>query len=328
MGRTAFVTGSTGFLGQHLVAALRGQGWRVVGLHVAQADPAPIARLGAWPALGELNDPASLERAIPADVDVVFHLAANTSAWSRNDAQQDRDNIDGTRRVIEAALRARARRLVYTSSISAFGHHPGVRIDESTPSNALDCGMNYHRTKLLAERLVKAAAGRGLPGVILNPCNVIGPGDTRNWTRQYILPACKGTLAGIPPGVATWCHVHDVVQAHLAAVDRGEAGENYLLGGTEASFLELVNTIEAMLEKPPSRRVLSRSTLRVACSLMAIRSWLDGREPPLTIEKYRRAVGTIVCDCSKARRVLGYATRSLPDMLGDTIAWLRAGGML
>ena len=328
MGRTAFVTGSTGFLGLNLVASLRGQGWSVVGLHQPNVDPGALARLGATPMAGDLNNPGSLGRAIPPRVDAVFHLAANTSAWSRNNAAQYHDNVDGTRGLVEAVRRVNVGRFIFTSSISAFGYHDGVRIDETNPSNALRCGMSYNRTKFLAEGIVKEAARQGLPAVILNPCNIIGPGDTHNWTRQYILPVSQGTLPGIPPGRATWCHVRDIVAAHCAAVDHGGVGENYLLGGTEATFLELVNAIQDILGTPRSTRVTLRGIVRIACGLSMIRSLFDGKEPMLTPEKYRRAVGTIICDCTKATRVLGYRTSPTSSMLADTIAWLRAEDMI
>jgi dihydroflavonol-4-reductase len=328
MGRRAFVTGSTGFLGLNLVAALRAQGWDVVGLHVPGVDPTALSRLGAIPVEGDLNDQGSLARSIPSHADAVFHLAANTSAWSRNNEAQYRDNVDGTRRLVEAVRTAHVGRFIFTSSISAFGCHDGVRVDESTPSNALRCGMGYNRTKFLAEGIVKEAARQGLPAIILNPCNILGPGDTHNWTRQYILPVCRGTLPGIPPGRATWCHVQDVVAALCAAVDHGEIGENYLLGGTEASFLEFVNAIEDALGAPRSTRVMPRGIVRVACALSVLKSVFDGQEPALTPEKYRRAVGTIICDCSKARRVLGYQASPLERVVGDTVAWLRAENML
>src|SRR5208283_107830 len=115
--------------------------------------------------------------------------------------------------------------------------------------------MQYHRTKFLAEGLVRDAVKKGLNAVVLNPCNIIGPYDTNNWTRQFIMPIYRGTLPGVPPGKAMWCHVKDIVNAHISAADKGVSGDNYLLGGTEATFLNVVNEIERLLGKPETRRV-------------------------------------------------------------------------
>jgi dihydroflavonol-4-reductase len=197
---------------------------------------------------------------MPKDVDALFHLAGNTTTWSKNAAAQFRDNVQGTEHVIEAALANSAHRLVYTSSISAFGYQPGVRIDESTPSNAPTRGDNYGKSKLMAEQRVKeASAKRELSSVILNPVNIIGPYDYANWSKQLILPISQGTLAVVPPGSASWASVADIVEAHIAAVDTGAAGTNYVLGGVEASFKDVINEIKSILANrshaaPPRRR--------------------------------------------------------------------------
>jgi nucleoside-diphosphate-sugar epimerase len=85
-----------------------------------------------------------------------------------------------------------------------------------------DRGDNYGKTKFLAEqRIRQATAARGLSAVILNPVNVLGPHDRNNWTRQLILPISRGTLHVVPPGVAIWAYVTDVVDAHITAADKG-----------------------------------------------------------------------------------------------------------
>lgn len=322
MTRAAFVTGATGFLGLNLVARLSQLRWRIVALDVSSADLTHLPRADVTLVCGTIADRALLTRVIPPAVDAVFHLAANTSAWSRNDRRQYEDNVLGTRNVVDAAVRRGAKRFVFTSSISAYGYHPGVRIDEDTPSNAMRCGNNYGRTKYQAELIVKEAASRGLGAVILNPCNIIGPHDRNNWTRQLVRPIYEGALAAIPPGKAMWCHVRDIVDAHVSAVDRGRPGQNYLLGGVEATFLDVVNEIERFLGRKASTRVARSWVLRTAVPLLALRSLVDGKEPVLTPEKYRRAVGTILCDYRKAVRDLGYETSPLAEMIRDCCAWL------
>jgi dihydroflavonol-4-reductase len=328
MKRIAFVTGATGFLGLNLIERLRSSDWEVVAFHVPDVDLGPLAALGAQLRQGDINDRDSLARAMPERVDAVFHVAGNTSTWSANDERQYRDNVEGTRNVVEACLSRGARRLVYTSSISAYGHQPGIRIAEGSVSNALATGMGYHRSKFIAEGVVKSACLEGLSAAILNPCNILGPRDLRNWTAQFILPVYEGRLRAVPPGRATWCHVSDVADAHIAAVDAGGSGENYLLGGVEASFLDVVNAIEGELGMPRSTMTVPAGLLRLAVLLGGLKSRIDGKEPALTIERYRRAVGNMICDCSKARRELSYRETSLPVMVADTVAWLRAEKLL
>ena len=328
MQKTAFVTGASGFLGLNLIQELSKQHWKIVALHLPTDNLKYLSKYDLTLVGGNLSEAGLLCRAIPDQVDAVFHLAANTSAWARNNAQQYIDNVDGTRNMVEAALQKKAQRFIYTSSISAFGYHPQECINEQTVSNALTCGMQYNRTKFLAEKIVKEAGKQGLNAVILNPCNIIGPYDTNNWTRQFIRPIYDGKLPAVPPGRAMWCHVKDIVEAHISAVDRGTAGENYLLGGCEASFLEVVNEIERILGKAETHRVQPAWLLKLLVGLLFLKSKLDGQEPMLTPEKYNRAVAYIRCDYSKASAVLGYRTSPLSVMLNDSFLWLKSENLL
>ena len=212
--RSAFITGATGFLGRHLVEELCGRGWQVTAFCLPGDSVDALPREAAV-VRGDVTDLEALHSGIPDAVDVVFHVAANTSTWSRNAAEQHRVNVLGTGKVIEAALARHVRRLIYTSSISAYGYQPGVRFSEDTPSNVLSRGDNYGRTKYLAEQRVRQAASEaGLEAVILNPVNVLGPYDRANWTGQLILPIAQGRLRVVPPGLASWAYVADVAGAY------------------------------------------------------------------------------------------------------------------
>ncbi|MGO8988070.1 MAG: NAD-dependent epimerase/dehydratase family protein [bacterium] len=328
MGKRALVTGSTGFLGLNLISELKRNGWDVTALYLPGSDLSYLDRLSVRKAPADITVEASLEGVFPSAVDAVFHVAGNTSAWAKGNERQYRDNVIGTKNMAKVAIDKGARIFVYTSSISAFGYHPGVLVDEETASNAMRCGMNYNRTKFLAEQEVKKAFAAGPRAVILNPCNILGPHDTNNWTRQFILPIYQSKLRAAPPGRAMWCHVRDVAAAHISAAERGRAGHNYLLGGVEASFKEIVNEIEAMMGRPRTERVFSKAVMRAGVVAGALKSFIDGKEPLLTPEKYNRAVASIRCDFRKAREELGYSAAPISEIIRDTYEWLCKEGFL
>ena len=328
MARTAFVTGAAGFLGRHLLEELEQQGWQIT-VFCRETDRTDLLSSAIRVEVGDLADRDRVRDALPDHVDAIFHLAGNTTTWSKNAAAQFRDNVDGTAHVIEAALAKHAQRLIYTSSTSAYGYQPGVRIAERTTSNAPTRGDNYGKSKLQAESLIKqACVERGLSAVILNPVNVVGAYDTTNWSRQLILPISKGSLRVVPPGSATWISVHDVVKAHIAAVEVQESGTNFVLGGVEASFQEVANEIEAILGKPRTRHTTPKATLRLLLLLSSVKALVTRAEPELTLAKYQRAVGDLLVDDRKARQVLGLERTTLHDMLAETIEWLEQVGML
>ncbi|MDA8107578.1 MAG: SDR family oxidoreductase [Betaproteobacteria bacterium] len=326
MARTAFVTGATGFVGLNLVEALAREGWRVLALHRPESDLKHLARLPAERVLGDVTDRALLERALPTGVDAVFHAAGDTSLWSRRNAHQDLVNIEGTRNMVEAALARRARRFVHTSSISAYGMVSG-RIDERTEQRGGESWVNYQRSKFLGEREVRGALARGLDAVILNPAGIIGPYDTRNWARM-IRFACAGKLPGVPPGASSFCHVREVARAHIAAVERGRRGESYLLGGADASFLELVRTIGEVTGCKVPARPLPAWLLRALARLAQWTSYATGRAPTLSPEAVALATRRITCDCTKAERELGFRPVPLRAMVEDSVAWLEREGLL
>ncbi|MFL6650152.1 MAG: SDR family oxidoreductase [Sulfurifustaceae bacterium] len=326
MPKTAFVTGSTGFLGLNLIAQLARQGWQVMALHRASSDTTYLQRFPAERVEGDVTDLESLTRAIPRNVDVVFHLAGDTNMWSRRNAEQDRINIDGTRNAVTAALGAGAKRFVHTSSISAYGIHEG-RIDETAEQRGRTSWINYQRSKFLSEQEVRTGIRQGLDAVILNPASIFGPYDTGSWARLIRL-VWTGQLPGIPPGALSFCDSREVAKAHIAAAERGGTGENYLLGGTDATFLELVRHIGDVLGRKAPEKPTPALAMLVVSQIGNWVSYLTNRPPSITPEMVRMVTRRMYCDSSKAERELGFRTESLRTMVEDSVGWLRQEGLL
>src|SRR5437016_2477978 len=223
--KTAFVTGATGFLGRHLVEELLRTGWEVTCFHRASSDVSALRALGVKLASGTLHDADSVAAAMPEGVDAVFHVAANTNSWARNNGPQTRDNVEGTRAVVEAALRRKARKLVHTSTWGVWGFAANgvTEVDESTPMQGGASWINYDRTKWLAEQVVREGIARGLDAVFLNPPHIMGRYDTVNWAR-LIRMAHRGTLPGVPPGAGQFADAAEVARAHVAAATKGRRG--------------------------------------------------------------------------------------------------------
>jgi len=326
VGRTAFLTGATGFIGTVLARALIERGWEVSAIHRPDSSLKYLSGLPLRLVPGDVTDPASVLAAMPEGVDVVFHVAGDTSLWSRHRARQYRVNVEGTRNMVEAALARGARRFVHTSTISVYGLQTG-RIDERAPQLGRESPVNYQRTKYLAEEEVRAGIAKGLDAVILNPAAVMGPYDTRNWARMIRL-VCEGKLPGVPPGAFSFCHVSEVAKAHVAAAERGRRGENYLLGGADATVAELVRTIGEVAGKKVPQRMSPAWALRVLGRANEWLALLTGREPSLTPEGARMAARRLFCDSSKAERELGYRAVPLKTMVEDSFRWLKAEGLV
>lgn len=322
MSRVAFVTGSTGFLGTNLINTLLDQDWKVHALHRTTSNLKFLQDTRINLVVGSINDPESLKAAMPDQLDVVFHVAGNTSMWSKFNKEQFEDNVVGTQNMIKCALEKGAKRFVHTSSIGAYGIHHD-RIDESTPSNAATGPINYNKTKYLGEELVKEAVkNNGLSAIIINPAHIIGPFDAHNWA-QLLIGVYEDDLPGIPGGKGTFCHVDDVVNAHISAVVNGNLGENYLLGGQEASFLEVINMLEEKFERKKSINVTPDWILKIGSVVFGFGSIFTGKEPQVTPEKFELVTGSICCNFEKAERDLGYKHTPMKKSFGDSYEWLK-----
>jgi dihydroflavonol-4-reductase len=318
--RTAFITGGTGFLGLNIVDALLASDWEVVALHRPASKVSRLRARGVELALGGLDDRDALERAIPEGADAVFHVAGNISLWSKHDAQQTKDNVDGTRNVAAAALARKAKRFVHTSTVAVWGVQRHLPYDETFPQLGAKSEVNYTRSKALAELEVRKAVERGLDAVIMNPAHIVGRYDAEGWSKSIRLVA-EGKLPGIPPGKGSFCDAGAVARAHVAAVDRGRTGENYIFGGADATYLELVTMIGELLGKKVAKRAVPLWTVGVLSGVSRLGSIFSGQQPAVTKEMLAGLTHDEIVSCEKAVRELGYEKVPLRTMLESALAW-------
>ncbi len=317
------VTGGAGFLGQHLLRELKAEGAEVRALSRRPDTDAILAGLGAQPVRGDVTDLESL-RAAMRGVDSVFHVAADTNTWRPNNAAQTRTNVGGAQNLVTAAREAGVSAFIHTSSVSAYSHLVHTTLREDTPQRGGESWVNYERTKFQAEQIVRAS---GLPFVIAQPAHVFGPGDTHNWSRLIGLVQ-RGELPGVPPGAGSFADVREIAKAQVRAWRGRHFGEAYLLGGEQASFLELITRIGAILGKPVPRRATPEFALRLVARLMCAKSLLTRRIPQITPEAAEFTCHKLSVDSGKATRELGYRLTPLQKLLEDTIAWMRAEQLL
>jgi dihydroflavonol-4-reductase len=323
--KTAFVTGGTGFIGRNLIEHLSQSGWEVVALHRANSRLNELKQYPVRLVQGEIENAASLERAMPEEVDAVFHVAGDVSLWSGHRERQWRTNVEGTRNMVAAALAKRAKKFVHTSTVSVYGMQ-SEPFDETAPKLGRD-SFYYQRSKTAAEDEVGKGIEQGLDAVFLNPANVIGPYDWSTWSR-FIRLAANRQLFRIPPGRACYADVGEVVRAHVAAAERGRTGHNYLLGGHDKSYAEIVRLVCEILGTPPNTMVGRAPVLRFAGRVAEVMSRITGKEPRISEESAVMVNASIVCSSEKAIRELGYKVVPVETMLRSCIDWMIAEKLL
>lgn len=320
----AFVTGATGFLGRNLIFELARRGWKT---HALIRDPS--TRAAKWLAdlrgvslvTGDLTVTHSLVKAIPQNVDVVFHCGADTSTWSGHRRRQDDVNIEGTRNVIYATYEAKAQVLIHVSTASVYGKQKQLPYDESAHKLGFRCPSYYVRSKLAAEHAIYRAVERGLEAVVVNPGHIMGRFDTNNWAT-LIRMTDNNTLPGSPPGSGCFAHAEAVVKAMITAAEVGKSGENYLLGGPHARFEDVIDLIARELGKEPPAKVVPGWVLTALGRWNTLKSTVTRQEPAgLTPEAAWFVSQEDNFSSEKAIKALGYNPPDIGTVVRDAVAW-------
>jgi dihydroflavonol-4-reductase len=325
----ALVTGATGFVGSAVARALCQAGWQVRALLRGGSDRRNLAPLTLELAVGNLNDPASLDAAL-RDCQALFHVAADYRLGVAHPEELYRTNVEGTRSVLNAAARAGVARIVYTSSVATVGlpadRSPGT---EETPVSLADMIGHYKRSKFLAEELAREFAAAGAPIVIVNPSTPIGPGDVKPTpTGQMVVDAAAGrTPAYVDTGLNI-VHVDDVARGHLQAFERGRVGERYILGGENMTLREILVAISRLTGRSPPRIRLPHAALLPLAGLAEAFSRATGHATRVTLEGVRMARKHMYFSSDKAVRELGYSWRPPASALEDAVRWFAEQGML
>lgn len=324
-----FVTGVSGFVGSAVARAVARRGRVMRGL---VRPGSPRTNLQDFPGEiveGDMRDRAGLARAL-AGCRELIHVAADYRLWARDPEEIVRNNRDGTRAVMEAALEAGIARIVYTSSVATIAPDPAGPADETRPLKEADAIGAYKRSKVVAERLVEAmVAERGLPAVIVNPSTPIGPNDVRPTpTGRIVVEAASGRIPAFVETGLNVVHVDDVAEGHLAALERGEVGRRYILGGEDVMLRDMLAEIaRATGRRAPTINLPRGPLYPLAWGAEAV-ARLTGREPFLTRDALQMAEKRMFFSSARATRELGYRARPWQEAIADALAWFAAQGML
>jgi nucleoside-diphosphate-sugar epimerase len=320
----AFVTGASGFIGSHLVRALKAKGWDVR----AFVHRTPLAEIrGVTAVSGDILDEPALEKAM-AGVDVVFHLAAAVGSIVLDPRAFQLVNINGTEAVLAAAGRAGVGRVVHFSSIGVLGAvKAGVVADEDHPAAPRTW---YDRTKFAAEAAVRRAVTGGLAVVIVRPGWVYGPGDRR--TFKFIRAICRRRSALIAgaPGRQTPVYIDDLIAGVLLAAEKGRPGAVYHLAGDEVMTPEAMTAIVAAACGVVGPRLKLPRGLAVAAAFILEKTfgWVK-KETPLNRGKLSFFLDPKAMSSARAKKELGFAPATdFSKGIVRAIAWYRENGWL
>ena len=321
------VTGATGFVGANVARRLVAEGHRVRVLARPASSLTALEGCAVEVVRGDVLEPDSVARAIQGCAQV-FHLAADYRLWAKDPSEIYRNNVDGTRNMLEACVQARVERVVYTSSVGTLGvPRDGSLGTETTQVSIHDMIGSYKRSKFLAERVAEEYVTRGLPVVIVNPSNPIGPWEVRPTpTGQLILDyLLRRMFATLDTGL-NLVHVVDVARGHLLAAQRGHVGEKYILGCHNLSLTEIFRILESVTGiRAPRVRVPHALIYVVALVNEGVAS-ATGRPPRVPLSGVRMARKHMYFSAAKAVRELGLPQTPVEPALREAVDWFVAPG--
>ena len=322
-----FITGATGYVGHELALKCAQKGH---GVHILARDPNSCnvpkhENISVFK--GDITDQQTIIPAIKG-CEGVFHSAAMVKLWAKDRAEFYRTNVEGTRNILDEALEQGVKKFVFTSSCGLLGPSINVPMSETDPRHT-GIDNDYEFSKLLAENLVKEYFHKkGLFTVIASPSKVYGPGiETHSMSlNKVIRNFSKGKITFIPKPaslLSNYCFIDDVVDGHMLAMEKGTAGEKYILGGENISYTGLFEKLRSVTDtKGP---VIPVSPFLVKC--VAVLQWLackiGGKEPFFTMNGVHHIFCNKAFSSDKAVRELGYQPTPLRAGLQQTLQFFK-----
>jgi dihydroflavonol-4-reductase len=328
--RDVLVTGATGFLGRHLVSELLKNGYSVTALVRRDSDSVPR---GAKTLVGDVLDRASLERALKG-IGGVFHCAGKVSR--RKDAAEElqRLHVQGTRNALEVAKAAGVRRVVVASTSGTVA----VTTDPDTVSNeggdvpiGIISKWPYYRTKLFAEQTALAMQQDGAFDVVsINPSLLLGPGDTHGSSTEDVRTFLEGKLYAIPQGGLSFVDVRDAAVAMRLGYEKGMGGRRYLIGACNITLREFFGRLSRVsgVRAPLVSLPRAPEATRFGAELLERFTDRVGMRLPVDAVSIDMAQHHWYVDSARAERELGFIARDPGETLHDTVADLRARGVV
>jgi dihydroflavonol-4-reductase len=323
------ITGATGYIGSAVVRVLLEKGAAVRCLVRESSNLKNLQGLEVELAFGDICDIDSLNHAL-SECETVYHLAALYANWLPNPGRMYQVNEEGTRNVLVACSESEIKKVVYCSSVAALGAHGKTPADETARFNLNATRDHYYISKFRAEQIALKYARAGLPVVIVNPSNPIGPRDlSPTPTGALIINIIKKKLPGYVDGGINLIDVGECARAIVSAMDKGRPGEKYILGNRNMTIKEYFDLIVKVAGRGMSPPIKLPKWLAVFSGYGYETLSHMTRKPPLTSASWVR-VGSHYSwwDCKKAREQLDLGQRPIEESLAEAIEWFQGNGYL
>jgi nucleoside-diphosphate-sugar epimerase len=321
-----FITGATGFIGANLALRLAKNGHSVNAIYRSKAKIKDISNPNLNWFEGDIMDIKSLEKAM-FGCEQVYHIAAQASVWEPNPGDFSKFNVQGTIHILDVARKLGINNVVVTSTAGVFGPSiNGIITEQSVSSIPLFTG--YERSKLESERIIQDYVRKGMRIVIVNPTRVYGPGalNQSNSVTIMIKKYVEGKWHVVPGNgnsLGNYVFVDDVVNGHILAMEKGRAGERYILGGDNISYNQFFNSLKDYTGKDHWLVNIPLTAMLAMANILLLVTKLTKIPPAITPAHVRKFNYNWEVSCTKAKHELGYTPLSFNEGASKTIPWVK-----
>lgn len=328
------LTGASGFLGGTICRQLVDAGKQVRAFVLPGDTAAEYIPSGVDVVEGDLCGQNDIRRFFDVEdgQDVyVIHCASIVTVNPDYNPKVMEVNVGGTRNVIDACLACKGfKKLVYVGSTGAIPSLPkGMihkEISEFNSELVPDC---YSKSKAEASNLVLDAAKNGLDACIVMPTGIMGPGDNSiSTTTETVLRILKGEMTMGIDGSFNMADVRDLASGVISALENGRRGETYILGNAPVSFKTFANILADESGCERMKFFIPCRMARKIAAMMEKKAARKGTKPLLTTYSVDVLDRNNEYDSSKAKKELGYSSRSYRETLKDEVDWIKANGLL
>lgn len=328
------VTGAAGFLGGTICRKLIERGEKVRAF-VLPGDPAEkYVPIEAEIFEGDLTDFASLEKffTVPEGFEtIVLHIASIVTVNPDYNQKVIDVNVGGTKNIVELCKNhPECKKLVYCSSTGAIPELPkGEKIGEVNHFDANKVLGCYSQSKALATQAVLDAAADGLNACVIHPSGIMGPEDFAiGETTKVLIQIIKGEMPAGIDGSFNLCDVRDLADGAIAAADKGKRGECYILGNDEVSFRDFSRLVSEESGCKKMKMFIPLKLANFMAKIMEKKAKKQGKRPLMTTFSVYNLARNNDFDSSKAKKELGYKTRSYRETMKDEVKWLKDSGKI
>ena len=336
--RYYLLTGAAGFLGSNICAQLLAEGKKVRALVLPNDKSVKFIPKEVEVVLGDLCDEASLEPffAVPEGcTSVIIHCASMVTVDPGYSEKLMAVNVGGTRNIITKVLaHPECEKMVYVSSTGAIPERPHgtpiTEVSQFTPCDPKKVVGAYSLSKATATQMVlDSVKVMGLKACVVHPSGILGPNDhALGETTRTVLQIIKGEMPMGMQGSFNLCDVRDLAAGTIAAIDKGRVGECYILANEPVTLKEMCEMIQREYTAKKISVYLPLGLADKIAQMLEKQAEKSGKKPLMTTFSVYNLARNNVFDYSKAKRELGYTTRSYQETIHDEVRWMIEEGLI